>query len=158
MKKLHITLIALFMLFAAQAQTVTEKDLLGEWTPSKLEMQGTTINFKTGDVTFSKEVEEEATAGGQDIEEVKEMVKEGLAGQGIDKVRVVFKPGMAADFHKEDSVKNLTYTLKEENGATILTRSDGKIMVVSLKDGFLQIVPEGQDGAGGPSIFFEKKK
>ncbi|MES2487240.1 MAG: hypothetical protein V4581_14990 [Bacteroidota bacterium] len=158
MKKLHITLIAFFVLFIAQAQTVTEKDLLGEWTPRKMTVQGTFIDFKTGDITFSPETQEEVEASGQDIEEVKNMVKEGLANGGMDKIKVIFKSGLAAEFHRPDSVKEVTYTLSVESGSTYMIRNDGKEMKVSLADGLLQIVPRGEEGEDAPSIYFEKKK
>jgi len=158
MKKLHITLIAFFALFIAQAQTVTEKDLLGEWTPRKMTVQGTFIDFKTGDITFSPETQEQVEASGQDIEEVKTMVKEGLANGGMDKIKVIFKSGLAAEFHRPDSVKEVTYTLSVESGSTYMIRNDGKEMKVSIADGLLQLVPRGEEGADAPAIYFEKKK
>jgi hypothetical protein len=157
MKKLHVTLIALFTLFAVQAQTVTEASLLGEWTPKKIMVEGTTIDFKTGDVTLSAEAASEIEASGEDVEEVKTMIKEGMGSADVKNIRVLFKKGLIAEFHKGESVKNLTYTLSDKNGVTHLMRSDGKTMSVALKDGLLQLVPEGE-AAGGPSIYFEKTK
>jgi hypothetical protein len=156
MKKLHITLVALFMFIAAQAQAITEKDLIGEWVPSKIIVQGTTIDFKTGDVTFSDEAKEQAEASGEDLEGAKEMIKEGISSQ-LGGIRVLFKTGLKVEFHRPDSVKDLTYTLAQDGTTTYIKRSDSKEMTVSLVNGLLKIEPRGED-IGPAEIFFEKKK
>ena len=57
MTKLHLTLITLFMLVSAQAQTITEKDLLGEWVLNKIELEdGTLIDLELQQVTNTYEL------------------------------------------------------------------------------------------------------
>ncbi|MES2487241.1 MAG: hypothetical protein V4581_14995 [Bacteroidota bacterium] len=154
MKQLTYAAIAFFVLFAAQAQTVTEIDLLGTWNVSFATLQGSTINFKTGEIHLSNEAAAEIEAKGQDLEEAKKGIITEI-GPLFKEMYVEFKPGLIMDLNVPGAQKNTTYTLKEVSGTTYIVRNDGKEINFTLKDGVLNLSnPE----VASSVLSFEKKK
>jgi len=154
MKPLTYAAIAFFVLFTVQAQTITEKDLLGTWNLSFATVQGTEINFKTGEIHLSDEAAAEIEAKGQDLEEAKKGIMTEI-GPIFNEIFLDFKPGLVMDFNAPGEKKNTTYTLKPDGEATHIVRSDGKELKITLKDGILNLSnPE----ADGTALSFERKK
>lgn len=154
MKQLTYAAIAFFVLFTVQAQTITEKDLLGTWNLSFATLQGTEINFKTGEIHLSDEAAAEIEAKGQDLEEAKKGIMTEI-GPVFNEIFLDFKPGLVMDFNAPGEKKNTTYTLKPDGEATLIVRSDGKELKITLKDGILNLSnPE----ADGTALSFERKK
>lgn len=153
MKKLHLTLVALFVLIGAQAQTVTEKDLLGEWNTFKVVASGITIDLKTEEVTFTEEMKAMIEESGEDIEAVKPMIIEEMKANQFSTMKLVFKPGLKAEWTLEGEAKEFGYTIVEENGHAYLMRSDGGKMQVSFEGGTLNFIV-----GDNVTIGFEKKK
>jgi len=154
MKQLTHAAIAFFVLFTVQAQTITEKDLLGTWNVTFINLKGTTIDFKTGEVKLSDEAAAEIEASGQDVEESRQgIIKE--IEPIFNEIFLDFKPGLVMDFNAPGEKKNTTYTLKPDGEATLIVRSDGKELKITLKDGILNLSnPE----ADGTALSFERKK
>ena len=152
MKPLTYAAIAFFVLFTVQAQTITEKDLLGTWNVTFINLQGTTIDFKIGEVQLSDEAAAEIEAKGQDLEEAKKGIMTEI-GPLFNEMYVAFKPGLIMYLNAPGAQKNTPYTLKEVSGTTYIVRNDGKEINFTLKDSVLNLFnPE------GTSLSFEKKK
>jgi len=136
MKKLHFTIITLFVLFAAQAQTldtITSKKLLGEWNLRKIAQAGNIADLKTGDVSVSDEF---AAQKGQ--------TKEALAAQFKQKMSsmygtLVFLPGQKMRYQLATAkISEGTYVITLDNGRQYLTDEySGSKMEVYFKEGLL---------------------
>lgn len=153
MKKLHLTLVALFVLIGAQAQTPTEKDLLGEWNTFKVVTSGITVNLKTEEVTFTEEMQKMIEESGEDIEAVKPMIIDDIKAGQFGQMKMVFKPGFKAEWTFGEDAKEFGYTIVEENGNTYLVPGDGDKMQVSFDEGALNLIV-----GDNVTIGFEKKK
>lgn len=153
MKKLHLTLVALFVLVGAQAQTVTEKDLLGEWETFMVESSGITVNLKTEEVTYTEKMKQMIEESGDDIEAVKPMIIDEVKAGPFSQMKLVFKPGLKAVWTFDGEVKEFGYTITEENGITYLVRTDGGKLQASFKGGVLSLI-----FGTSATVSFEKKK
>jgi len=136
MKKLHLTLIALFLLFAAQAQTITEKDLLGQWGIISFTVGGLGIDFETGKVTLSDEALKKLE--GQDIEALKTKMAPAL--ELYRNGTMTFSPGNKMEFVIGDKHLTNSYVLTTNEGKQYLRdNSTNSVSTVSLTEGLLKI-------------------
>ncbi|KOS07848.1 hypothetical protein AM493_18635 [Flavobacterium akiainvivens] len=113
MKKLLFTL-TLFIAFATQAQTLTEKDLLGTWKLSTSTMHGVLINFETGKVTTTEGYEDAYSP-----EEIQK-IEQGIKGEHPFPLSVTFDKGNSITFLVGKEKEQHTYELIVKNGKTFI--------------------------------------
>jgi len=149
MKKLKFVVVALLISLASQAQTITEKSLLGEWRVLKIEIEGVLVNLDTGEV---KAVDPDV--GADNLEMIQGMMDNGGADE-IKEGKLVFKPGLMVDFHDNTGVHTASYTLENEGNKQVLTLNvDGPSSLdASFEDGLLKLV----DGVEGTVMYMAKK-
>lgn len=149
MKKLKFVVVALLISLASQAQTITEKSLLGEWRVLKIEIEGVLVNLDTGEV---KAVDPDV--GADNLELIQGMMDNGGADE-IKEGKLVFKPGLMVDFHDNTGVQTASYTLENEGNKQVLTLNvDGPSSLdASFEDGLLKLV----DGVEGTVMYMAKK-
>ncbi|MES2487239.1 MAG: hypothetical protein V4581_14985 [Bacteroidota bacterium] len=142
MKK-FLAITVLFLAFAAQGQSITEKDLLGEWRIVKMEVEGVLVNFDTGEVKVV-----DPDVGNDNLEMIQSMVESGSADE-IKEAKLFFKPGAMVDVHDGSSVQTVSYTLEDKVTSQVLTLNtpDPSGLEALLEDGFLKLVdaPEGEN-------------
>ncbi|RYD91771.1 MAG: hypothetical protein EOP54_21900 [Sphingobacteriales bacterium] len=109
------------------------------------------------EVVLSEDTAAQLEASGEDVAEIKAAMVDGMKESGMADVKMVFKKGLTAEFHKAGSVKDLTYTLAQKDGANYIIRSDGKELRCKIEGGYLKLIPESED-LGGVALTFEKKK
>lgn len=150
-------LILLFTLLAAgmaHSQTITEKDLLGEWHIVKINLDGIEADFETNTVTVTDPALE---ATPDDIEFVREMMA-GPEGEEYRKGGLIFKPGFIVEMVEIGSTEAFSYKIINENGSQAFEiKPDGSTGVkiqIALKDGVLSL----NQGGGGKNIFLKKKQ
>jgi len=148
MKKLQFTLIALFMLFVAQAQKITTEYLMGEWRPVTIMIpeDGTVVNFEKNEVTLSDNMLKELTEAQLDVEENKANLLTAFSVYK-DIFRVVFEPGIINRFEDGKAIA-APFALTEEEGRQYLD-IDGEKNYVYLQNGNLVLAPS----AGQPGMF-----
>jgi len=152
MKKSYLTLIALLMLFATQAQTITEADLVGEWKPLYIQVNGCTYNFKTDDLTLSDDIIAEEKKKGNDVGGIKNEFKNLLKARGFNDLTFIFKPEKVLEWLKDDKVNVLKYSIISKKKALYLKLEGAGELKVDLKDGFFKLLDEGT----GFEVTFEK--
>ncbi len=145
--------ILLLLGLATQAQTVTEKDLLGEWEINKVDFDGIIVNFETNEVTASPGNE---TVNSSDLEDFKAML-EGDMGTKVKSNRLVFKPGFIFESYEGEKMQAGTYKLMVDNGRQVMVVDTPENMVVdiTLQDGLLVwVLPSARTF----KMYFKKKQ
>jgi len=149
MKKLKFVVVALLISLASQAQTITEKSLLGEWRVLKIEIEGVLVNLDTGEV---KAVDPDV--GADNLELIQGMMDNGGADE-IKEIKLVFKPGSMVDLHDNKGIETASYTLENKANKQLLTLNidEPSSLDASFEDGLLKLV----DGAEGTVMYMAKK-
>jgi hypothetical protein len=138
MKALKPLFMLLLVCAGMQAQTITEKDLLGEWHIVKFDFSGITGNLETGEVTVS-DPDLEATP--DDINFVKNILT-GPEGEELKKGRLIVKEGLVVDILEKGRTETGSYQLINENGAQLMKMRvdhDTIKLFIALKDGELSL-------------------
>jgi len=133
MKKLNVIVITLFAFFSAQAQTITEADLLGEWKLAKMDFNGVLMNFETNEVTVAPGAEENS-----EVEDLKAMLQSGMSDE-IKNARIAFKPNFVFESREGDKVQTGKYKLASDGTRQVLLVDTPEVMTIdiSLKEGLL---------------------
>jgi len=141
MKKLHLTLITLLVLATAQAQMITEKDLLGEWKIARMDFGGVLADFETGEVTTGENAPDNADAEG-----LKAMMQSSMSDK-LKSNRVAFKPGFVFETSEGDETHTGSYKLADDGTRQVLLLDTPEKMTIdiTLKDGLLVwVLPSAQ--------------
>ncbi|MES2487238.1 MAG: hypothetical protein V4581_14980 [Bacteroidota bacterium] len=149
MKKLKFVVVALLISLASQAQTITEKSLLGEWRVAKIEIEGVLANLDTGEV---KAVDPEV--GKENLDMVQGIMDGGGADE-IKEIKLVFKPGSMVDLHDNNGIETASYTLENKANKQVLTLNidEPSGLEASFEDGLLKLV----DDVEGTVMYMAKK-
>ncbi|MES2487235.1 MAG: hypothetical protein V4581_14965 [Bacteroidota bacterium] len=140
MKKLYLTLIALFMLVSAQAQTITEADLLGEWQLKTMQSPGMLyVDFDKDSVAMVQDVK--ATAQAQ---EMQKLLIGGL-NEEIAKIngKITFYTGSryALTMRGEDDIKKYSL-INLGNSAGLIPENSKDTITLSIIKGVLHYVQQ----------------
>jgi hypothetical protein len=157
MKKL-LTLFLVLTAFAAGAQVIAEKQLLGEWKPLYTKAMGCSYTFKNGEVVLSKEMEEMAVQSDANVEYLKKLFAENMQQMGIAEMKVVFKPGFVLEWYQDGDVASSEYELISDNGKSIISDPEmGGAFEVGFNGTYLELSSEDTE-AGLVILGFEKAK
>ncbi|MEL1245400.1 hypothetical protein AAEO56_14090 [Flavobacterium sp. DGU11] len=135
MRKILFTLLAFFIVFIANAQKITEKDLLGRWTITAMTVSGNHMDFKNCTITVSDDWQKDSpqmTKG-----EWEAQLKKGLEYFGT--ANTSFSEGSIMSFYMEKMEYGGGYHIVEENGSTYIQDdvTPGDKFRIELKNGLL---------------------
>ncbi|MES2487242.1 MAG: hypothetical protein V4581_15000 [Bacteroidota bacterium] len=142
MKKLHSACIALFIVFAAQAQTITMQTLVGSWVPAQIIMNGTTVDLEKNQVTLSADMVNDLKDTDQDEATVKAALLEEFSGFK-DIFTVKFETGIINRFEDGATVA-APITIIEENGKQFLYIDKKEKNFIALQNGMLVLSPSAE--------------
>jgi len=140
MKNTIITIVCFVMAVSAFAQKISEKDLLGKWEISFVNIEGTTIDFETGTITIAPGA---AEAEGITEADLKSRITTAM-GTKADSF-VLFSEGsqLLISIRGQEDVKG-QYTITERGGQPFITHG-GIEYRADLKDGKLNLtMPAGE--------------
>lgn len=118
--KPHFILIAFIMALSANAQSVTEKDLLGTWQVNRLSYFGVTIDFDSDTVTVDQEAADAAEMKESEIENLKNLVKDQM-GDKIKNNKLIFKKGFMMESIEAGKSETGPYTLSMQDGVQYIS-------------------------------------
>lgn len=146
-----LTLFVVLTAFAAGAQTVTEKSLMGMWNPAYVVFMGSTYTVATGEITLSKEAEDIAIEQGGDPADFKVLLAENL-GMLVENIALEFKPGQVLQLNEAGEISTTTYAISPDGKITSVEPAEEYTFVV--KDKYLELLSDD----GQLVIGFEKAK
>ncbi|KOS07849.1 hypothetical protein AM493_18640 [Flavobacterium akiainvivens] len=140
--KLKFILIALFVAFATQAQTITQEGLLGKWHMAKFEMDGVFFNFETAQVTAGNGT----TLSPEEVKQLKEELTGAVAEQ-LKSNTMTFKPGGKVIMAEGEKSQEVQYTLsnKEDKQTLVVKVPEEMVFFVAIKDNFLELTINGHN-------------
>ena len=136
MKKLFLLLLVAAS-FAAQAQTVTQKDLQGKWKLVTFINENGTVDIAKGTWKLN--------AGAEDAKDNAAELYEGIIAQSKDAVLVI--KGDTASQVVEGQEFETQYSLEDKNGKTYITMDQGTTGApqVFIKDGQMHVLDENHE-------------
>ena len=153
MTKLYLTLIALFMLVSAQAQTITEKDLLGKWIITSVGYDDNIIDMQTGEMVFTEQTIKEAKEEGMDREDLEAEFKN--LEQSYKNITLVIDAG-TMQMKIQDTVANSdTYKIEEKDGRQWIVGGNGARTEYTLKNNVLRLIMIRRDAV--VHLYFKKE-
>lgn len=130
-----LTVLVLLVAFQMSAQSLTEKDLLGKWQVSAMEVSGILIDYDKKDITLPEEMK--SVMSGEDVENMKKEAFAEMEGKGF--YGLEFTAGNVA-FVDGENRKESAYTLSEVDGKQFM--DGGPIPAtaeIRIVDGKLQL-------------------
>ncbi|AWH83751.1 hypothetical protein HYN59_00860 [Flavobacterium album] len=129
------TVLAFLFVFAANAQKITEKDLLGKWNIISLTISGDKMDFKTGTITVSEDWQKDGLQIAKSEREV--LLKESLPYFRTTNVTFFENRFLSFRLGPEDYSGN--YAIVEEGGITYIQAENSAVdrVPVMLKEGLL---------------------
>jgi len=159
MKKLHLCLITLFVLFAAQAQTITEKELLGEWQVGNVVFDGNYYDVQKDSLSISGDYAKELRKSVPDAtdEDVKKEAYSFVSS--LQTAKMVVKPGHRFEAYKKNRLTGEgTYTLPQNAALPIVFKGKTETFEFYLKDNKLTATVIGRGSPKDITVTFIKTK